>query len=66
MYKIHHPLLQIQYIYITVRLQDLSHIDKIQYHTELGYAIQKLDVKHGMDRCYVILSVIKMDKRFRK
>ena len=53
-------------IYITVRLHDLSCIDKIQFHTELGYAIQKLDVKHEKARCYAILSVIKMDKKVLK
>ena len=53
-------------IYIIVRLQDLSKIDKVQFHTEIGYIIQKYDVKHGEERCYVILSIIKIDKQVQK
>ena len=53
-------------IYIIVRLQDLSKIDKVQFHTEFGYMIQKYDVKHGEDRCYMILSIIKIDKQVQK
>ena len=50
-------------IYIIVCLQDLSEIGKVQFHTEFGHMIQKYDVKHGVDRCYVILSIIKIDKQ---
>ena len=53
-------------IYIIVRLQDLSEIGKVQFHTELGCMIQKYDVKHGVDRCYVVLSIIKIDKQIQK
>ena len=53
-------------IYIIVRLQDLSEIGKVQFHTELGSMIQKYDVKHGVDRCYVVLSIIKTDKQIQK
>ena len=53
-------------IYIIVRLWDLSKIEKVQIHTELGYMIQKYDAKHGVDRCYMILSIIKIDKQVQK
>ena len=53
-------------IYVIVRLQDLSEIGKVQFHTELGSMIQKYDVKHGVDRCYVVLSIIKIDKQIQK
>ena len=53
-------------IYIFVRLQDLSKIEKVQFHTELGYMIRKYDVKHRVDRCYVILSIIKIETQIQK
>ena len=28
--------------------------------------IQKYDAKHGVDRCYMILSIIKIDKQVQK
>ena len=53
-------------IHIIVCLRDLSQIEKVQFHTELRYMIQKYDIKHGIDRCYVILSIIKIDKQVQK
>ena len=53
-------------IYIMVRLRDLSQIEKLQFHTELGHMITNYDVKHGIEKCYVILSIIKIDKLIQK
>ena len=53
-------------IFIVVRLCDLQHIEKIQCHTQFGHMIQKLDLKSNKDRCYIMLSIIKVDKEIHK
>ena len=50
-------------IFIVVRLTDLRHIKKLQFHTGLGHMIQKYDVDVHRDHCYVILSIINVDKK---
>ena len=45
-------------IFIVVRLADLRHIKKLQFHTQLGHMIEKYDVGVHRDRFYVILSII--------
>ena len=49
-------------IFIVVRLVDLGHIKKLQFHTQLGHMIEKYDVDVHKDRCYVILSFILVEK----
>ena len=53
-------------IYILVRLADLDDIEKTQYHAQFGNMIQKLDLKSDKDRCYVMLSIIQVDKDLHK
>ena len=50
-------------IFIVVRLIDLRHIKKLQFHTGLGHMIQKYDVDVHRGHCYVILSIINVDKK---
>ena len=45
-------------IFIIVQLVDLSGINKLQFHTQLGHMIQKYKLNMYQDRCYVILSII--------
>ena len=49
-------------IYFIVRLSDLSELNNLQFHTELGHMIQKFKLNMYQDKCYVILSIIQMDK----
>ena len=53
-------------IFILVRLADLRNIEKTQFHTQFGHMIQKFDLKSNKDCCYVILSIIKVDKEIHK
>ena len=49
-------------IYFVVRLSDLAELNNLQFHTELGHMIQKLNLKVHRDKCYVVLSIIQIDK----
>ena len=53
-------------IFIIVQLADLSHVDKLQFHTRLGHMIQKYNLNTHKDQCYVILSIIKIEKNVQK
>ena len=53
-------------IFIIVQLADLSQIEKLQFHTRLGHMIQKYNLNTHKDQCYVILSIIKIDKNVQK
>ena len=53
-------------IFVIVRLADLSHIDKLQFNTHLGHMIQKYNLNNHKDQCYVMLSIIKIDKNVQK
>ena len=53
-------------IFIVVRLADLRHIKKLQFHTQLGHMIEKYDVDVNRDRCYLILSIILVNKEMHK
>ena len=50
-------------IYILVRLKDIFHIPKVQYHTELGTMISKYDVDKEREYCYVLLAMINLEKK---
>ena len=52
-------------IFILVRLKDIFHIPKVQYHTVLGKRIYKYDVDKDRDYCYVLLAMIHEDKKIR-
>lgn len=49
-------------IYVIIRLQDIFHIEKVQYHTESGEMISKFDLDINRDHCYVLLSLIHTKK----
>ena len=49
-------------IYFIVQLSDLSELNNLQFHTELGHMIHKFKLKVHQDKCYVILSIIQIDK----
>ena len=53
-------------IFIVIRLADLQHIKKIQFHTELGDMIEKYDVDIHRVQCYVIISIILVNKEMHK
>ena len=53
-------------MFIVVCLADLQHIKKLQFHTQLGHMIEKYDVDVNRDRCYVILSIILVNKEMHK
>jgi len=53
-------------IYVTVRLQDILHIEKVQYHTASGEMISKFDLDKDRDHCYVLLSLIHIEKKCHK
>ena len=50
-------------IFIMVRLSDMKNVEKIQYHTEIGHMINNCDLNTTKDQCYVLLSIIKVDKQ---
>lgn len=52
-------------IYIVIRLRDVAHIPKVQYHTAFGKMIPKSDLDMDRGYCYVLLSVIHVEKKVR-
>ena len=53
-------------IYFIVRLSDMSDLNNLQFHTELGHMIQKFNLKTHQEKCYVILSIIQIDKNIQE
>ena len=53
-------------IFIIVRLRDLDKISKLQFHTEMGRMVQHLDVNFNKEQCYVLLSIIRLNKDINK
>ena len=53
-------------IYIVVRLTDFSKVKKLLFYTRLGHMIEKYNLSTHKDRCYVILSIIMIDKKVTK
>lgn len=53
-------------IFIVARLKDIGNIPKLQFHTELGKMIQKYYLDKETNECYVLLSIIHMDKEEHK
>ena len=49
-------------IFFVVRLKDISSIPNLQFHTELGKMINKYQVDFEKHQCFVLLSIIFMDK----
>lgn len=52
-------------MYVLVRLNDIFHIPKVQYHTELGKMISKYQLDKDRDHCYVLLSMIHIEKKVK-
>ena len=53
-------------IYIVVRLTAFSKVKKLLFYTRLGHMIEKYNLSTHKDRCYVILSIIMIDKNITK
>ena len=53
-------------IFIVKPLADLSEIKKIQFYTQLRHMIQKNNLNTHRDQCYVILSIMKINKNVQK
>lgn len=53
-------------IFIVTRLRDVANIPKLQFHTELGKMIQRYDVDKERNECYILLSIIHIDKEEHK
>ena len=50
-------------IYIVIRLRDVAHIPKVQYHTVFGKMIPKYDLDIDRGHSYVLLSMIHVEKK---
>ena len=52
-------------IFVIVRLRDIYHIPRVQYHTEFGEMISKYNLDKGREHCYELLSLIYIEKNIR-
>ena len=48
-----------------VQLSDMTSVEKIQYHTELGHMINDHELKSTKHQCHVVPSIIKVDKQIQ-
>ena len=53
-------------MYLLVRLKDIIHIPKVQYHTAFGKMISKYDIDKDRGQCFVLLAMIHLDKKTQK
>ena len=53
-------------IIFAIRLADLWTVKKLQFHTVIGHMIGEYDLKNKKNQCYVLLSVIQINKEVQK
>ena len=53
-------------MFIIIWLADLEHAKQLQFHTQLGHMIQKYELNVHKDRCYMVLSIIQINKDMHK
>ena len=53
-------------IFVVVRISDMDKLSKLQFHTDKGHMIDMLDVDHKKDQCYVLLSIVQINKNCQK
>ena len=53
-------------IFVVVRISDMEKVSKLQFHTDKGHMIDMLDVDHKKEQCYVLLSIVQINKNCQK
>ena len=44
----------------------MEKLSKLQFHTDKGHMINMLDVDHKKEQCYVLLSIVQINKNCQK